>query len=52
MWEDGDYYIGRKGNLLTLPNYMQFLLDVEPENVKLEPIDIDELVRLAKIENS
>jgi hypothetical protein len=44
----GDYNIGRNGDLLTLPNYMQFLLDVEPENVSLEPIDIGELVRIAK----
>lgn len=44
----GDYNIGRNGDLLTLPNYMQFLLDVEPENVSLETIDIDELVRIAK----
>ncbi len=44
----GDYNIGRNGDLLTLPNYMQFLLDVEPENVSLETIDIGELVRIAK----
>lgn len=44
----GDYNIGRDGDLLTLPNYMQFLLDLEPEEVKLESIDTDELTQLAK----
>lgn len=44
----GDYNIGREGNLLTLPTYMQFLLDLEPEEVVLEPIDTDELTRLAR----
>ena len=44
----GDYNIGRDGDLLTLPNYMQFLLDLEPEEVVLEAIDTDELARLAK----
>ncbi len=44
----GDYNIGRDGDLLTLPNYMQFLLDLEPDDVVLEPIDTDELTRLAK----
>ena len=44
----GDYNIGRDGDLLTLPNYMQFLLDLESEEVVLEPIDTDELARLAK----
>lgn len=44
----GDYNIGRDGTLLTLPNYMQFLLDLEPEKVVLEKIDTDELTRLAK----
>ncbi|MBR5920841.1 MAG: ATP-binding protein [Bacteroidales bacterium] len=44
----GDYNIGRDGTLLTLPNYMQFLLDLEPERVVLEKIDTDELTRLAK----
>ena len=43
----GDYNIGRNGDLLTLPTYMQFLLDLEPEEVALEAIDIDELTRLA-----
>ena len=44
----GDYNVGREGDLLTLPTYMQFLLDLEPEEVVLEPIDTDELSRLAK----
>ena len=44
----GDYNIGREGDLLTLPTYMQFLLDLEPEEVVLEPINIDELARLAE----
>ena len=44
----GDYNIGRDGDLLTLPTYMQFLLDLEPEEMALEPIDTDELNHLAK----
>ena len=44
----GDYNIGRDGDLLTLPTYMQFLLDLEPEEMALEPVDTDELNRLAK----
>lgn len=44
----GDYNIGRDSGLLTLPNYMQFLLDLEPEDVVLEPIDTEELTRLAR----
>lgn len=44
----GDYNIGRDGDLLTLPTYMQFLLDLEPEVVTLEKIDTDELTRLAR----
>ena len=44
----GDYNIGRDGDLLTLPTYMQFLLDLEPEEIALEPIDTDEINRLAK----
>ena len=34
--------------MLTLPTYMQFLLDLELEEMVLEPIDTDELTRLAK----
>ena len=44
----GDYNIGRDGDLLTIPNYMQFLLDLDPEEVVLEEIDTEELTRIAK----
>lgn len=44
----GDYNVGLDGNLLILPTYMQFLLDLAPEDVILEPIDMDELTRLAR----
>lgn len=44
----GDYNVGRDGDLLTLPTYMQFLLDLEPEEVILETIDTDELTRMAR----
>ena len=44
----GDYNVGRDGQLLTLPNYMQFLLDLEPEQITLEPIDVDALNTMAK----
>lgn len=44
----GDYNIGRDGDLLTLPTYMQFLLNLEPEAMTLEKIDTDELTRLAR----
>ncbi|MBO4402081.1 MAG: ATP-binding protein [Bacteroidales bacterium] len=44
----GDYNVGRDGALLTLPNYMQFLLDLDPEEVVLESIDTDALTRMAK----
>ena len=44
----GDYNVGREGDLLTLPTYMQFLLDLEPEEIVLEPIDINELTRIAR----
>ena len=40
--------IGRDGDLLTLPTYMQFLLDMEPEEIVLEPIDANALNSLAK----
>ena len=43
----GDYNIGREGNLLTLPSYMQFLLNLQPEEIVLEPMDIDEINRMA-----
>lgn len=46
--KSGDFNVGRQGPLLTLPNYMQFLLDLEPEEIILDPIDIDELNHMAK----
>ena len=36
----GDYNVGRDGGILTLPTYMQFLLDFGPENIVIEPIDV------------
>lgn len=44
----GDYNVGREGDLLTLPTYMQFLLDLEPEEIVLEEIDMEDLTKLAK----
>ena len=44
----GDYNIGRDGDLLTLPTYMQFLLNLEPEDIVLETIDMDALNSLAR----
>ena len=44
----GDFNIGRDDRLLTLPNYMQFLLDLEPEEIVLEPIDVDAINALAE----
>ena len=44
----GDYNVGRVGQLLTLPSYMQFLLDLEPEEVILEPVNVDTINALAK----
>ena len=44
----GDYNVGRDGQLLTLPSYMQFLLDLEPEEIVLEPIDVDAVNSLAR----
>ena len=43
----GDYNIGRDGHLLTLPSYMQFLLNLQPEEIVLEPIDVAEINRMA-----
>ena len=43
----GDYNIGREGQLLTLPSYMQFQLNLQPEEIVLEPMDIDEINRMA-----
>jgi len=44
----GDYNVGREGDLLTLPTYMQFLLDLGPEEIVLEPIDADSINSLAR----
>ena len=44
----GDYNIGREGKLLTLPNYMQFLLNFDPEEIILEPIDPDSINSMAR----
>jgi hypothetical protein len=35
----GDYNVGRNGPLLTLPAYMEFLLDLEPKEIVLKPVD-------------
>lgn len=43
----GDYNVGRNGQILTLPTYMQFLLDLEPEEIILPPIDVDYVNSLA-----
>ena len=43
----GDYNVGRNGQLLTLPTYMQFLLDLEPEQLVFESPDADALNSLA-----
>ena len=54
LWKDSighkplvNYNIGREGHLLTLPSYMQFLLNLQPEEIVLEPMDIDEINRMA-----
>ena len=44
----GDYNVGRDGQLLTLTSYMQFLLDLEPEEIILEPIDVDAINAMAR----
>ena len=44
----GDYNVGREGDLLTLPTYMQFLLDLAPEEIILEPIDADAINAMAR----
>ena len=46
--EKGDYNVGRDGGLLTLPSYMQFLLNLEPEALVLEPVDVDAVNAMAK----
>ena len=44
----GDFNVGREGPLLTLPNYMQFLLDLEPDEVILKPLDIEAVNAMAE----
>ena len=44
----GDYNVGREGQLLTLPSYMQFLLELETEEVFIKPVDADAVNALAK----
>jgi len=44
----GNYNIGRNDGLLTLPTYMQFLLDMESEKIELEEIDIEALKAVVK----
>lgn len=44
----GDFNIEREGSLLTLPNYMQFLLDLKLEEIVLEPLDVDAVNAMAK----
>ena len=44
----GDFNVGRNDRLLTLPNYMQFLLDLEPEEIIFKPIDVDAVNAFAK----
>lgn len=44
----GDFNVGRNGALLTLPTYMQFLLDFEPVYPPIEPIDVDALRNLTQ----
>ncbi len=44
----GDFNIGREGPLLTLPNYMQFLLDLKPEEIVLDTLDVDAVNALAR----
>lgn len=45
----GDYNIGREKGVLTLPTYMQFLLDFEPKEMVLEPIDAEAINSLAEV---
>ena len=45
----GDYNVGREDYLLTLPTYMEFLLEFEGvEDINLPVLDIDEVNRLSK----
>ncbi len=43
----GDFNIGRNGQILTLPTYMQFLLDLEPEDMIFVSPDADALNAMA-----
>lgn len=44
----GNYNIGRENGILTLPTYMQFLLDFEPKDTQLDPIDASTINQLAE----
>ena len=45
----GDFNVGREDYLLTLPTYMEFLLEFEGvEDINLPVLDIDEVNRLSK----
>lgn len=44
----GDNNIGREKQLLSLPNYMQFLLDLKPEEIIMAPIDVDAINSMAR----
>lgn len=44
----GDYNVGRCGALLTLPSYMEFLLDLSPEYPIFDDIDTDALLKEAE----
>ena len=44
----GDYNVGRDGQLLTLPTYMLFLLDLEPEELVIEPVNAEAVNSLAR----
>ena len=44
----GDFNVGREGAKLTLPSYMEFLLDLAPEEIILDPIDVEAVNVLAR----
>ena len=45
----GDYNVGRDGYLLTLPTYMEFLLEFDDvDDIELPPVDIDEVNRISR----
>ena len=49
VFKFGDYNVGRKGPILTVPSYMGFLLEFEGvEGIDLPILDIDEVNRLSK----